>query len=526
VSQGPGHRGVAGRGDPPRLRLRNVAKAFASQWALAGVDLDLQAGQIHGLVGENGSGKSTLIKILAGFHHPESGASAELSGTPFDLGSQAAAEQAGMRFVHQDLGLIPALDTVDNLALGRGYRSRAWISMRRERRAAQEMLASFGIDLDVRRPIAALAPVERSMIAIVRALSGSDRDLSRCVLVLDEPTESLPGPAVEPLFRAIRAAAADGAAVLFVSHRLEEVLELADDVTVLRDGRVVARRRRNELDHDALVELIVGRPLEAVAGPRPGRSKADVALRLTGITGRLVEDVSINVHRGEILGLAGIVGSGRDEVLGLAGGATPLAGGAVEADGQTFTKLGPRDALGAGVVYVPPDRQAKGTIQTLSIRENVLLPRLRPRGPLRWLSVSGERDEAQSWIERTGVQPAEPERVLGTLSGGNQQKVVLARALRCHPKVLLLDEPTHGVDVGARAAILALLREAADGGMGVVISTVDFETLAAACDRVVVFRNGRIAACLEGDDNTSQMILRRALARDDAEPRVEGASEA
>jgi ribose transport system ATP-binding protein len=498
--------------EPPRLRLRNVSKAFAAQWALLQVDLDLQAGRIHGLVGENGSGKSTLIKILAGLYQPEAGAVGEISGAEFRLGSRAAAEQAGIRFVHQDLGLVPSLDAVDNMALGRGYRGRAWINMRDERRTVYETLASFGLEIDVSRPVATLAPVERSMLAIARALAGSS-GASHPVLILDEPTESLPGPSVEPLFRSLRTAARDGAAVLFVSHRLEEILDLADDVTVFRDGRVVARRQSTELAHDELVQLIVGAPLDEVGESSRRRPKAQFALRLKQVKGRLVDDVSLDVYRGEILGLAGIAGSGRDELLRLAGGAVPMAGGVIESQGRSFTRLRPREALDAGIVYVPPDRQTESTFQTLTVRENVVMPRLDPRGPLRWLTVSAERRDALSWIRQTAVSPCEPDRTLGTLSGGNQQKVVVARALRCRPKVLLLDEPTHGVDVGSRAAILELLRRAASEGMAVVLSTVDFETLAAACDRVAVFRNGRLSAHLQGHECTPQVILQRSLAR-------------
>ncbi len=497
--------------DLPALRLRNVSKVFPGQRALDAVDLDMRPGKVHGLVGQNGSGKSTLIKILAGFHKPEPGAEAWMNGDPFPLGSLAEAGRSGIRFIHQDLGLIPTLDTVDNLALGRGFQSHWWISLRGEASRARKLMSDLGFgEIDIHAPVGTLAPVQRSMIAIARALRDNESG-QLTALVLDEPTESLPKPEVRLLFEAIRHVAARGAAVLYVSHRLDEVLEISDEITVLREGMVVASRPAAELDQDLLVQLIVGSRLEDLQ-PAKRASDASVALRVARLEGAVVRDISFDLFDGEILGVAGLVGSGREELPYLLAGARPAVGGVIEVDGSATTAMTPRSALHAGLILVAADRQKQSTVPTMTVRENVTLPRLEPRGPLRWIAIRRERVVARSWIERTGVTPPIPDRPLATLSGGNQQKVVLAKAFRCDPRVLVLDEPVQGVDVGARISIFQQLLDVAAEGVPIVVSSSEPQDLAAVCDRVLVLRGGVVAAELAGKGLTVDRIVERSLA--------------
>jgi ribose transport system ATP-binding protein len=504
-------RGVERGANGATLALRNVTKTFPGQVAVDGVDLDLQPGRVHGLVGQNGCGKSTLIKVMAGFHEPDPGAEAWFDGEPFQLGSPSAAERAGIRFIHQDLGLVPTLSTVDNLALGHGYASRRFVRLRSEARRARTLLGAVGFAFDVEVPVGQLSPVQRTGVAIARAIHEHDERALR-VLVLDEPTASFDSTEVEQLFEVIRHACRRGVAILYVSHRLDEILEVTDETTVLRDGRLIATVPTGELDHDSLIELILGRPVErAEVGDHVHAN--DVRLAVEHLRGGPVRDVSFEVHAGEIVGLAGVVGSGRDAVPYLMAGARPSTGGRVLVDGQPVTRLTPREALRRGLVFVPGDRHGKSAIPSLTVRENVTLPRLSVRGPARWLGIRSERREARGWLEDFDVRPPDPDRLLATLSGGNQQKAVLARALRLRPRVLVIDEPVHGVDVGAKHAIYQLLRQATSEGVAAVLASGDVDDLAAVCDRVVVLRNGTVGAELHGPSNTVDRITEESLAR-------------
>jgi ribose transport system ATP-binding protein len=504
-------RGSERGGGAVTLALRDVTKTFPGQLAVDGVDLELRAGTVHGLVGQNGSGKSTLIKVMAGFHDPDPGAQAWFDGEPFALGSASAAERAGMRFIHQDLGLVPTLNAVDNLALGHGYESRRFVRLRTEARRARALLSEFGFAFDVGVPVAQLTPVQRTCVAIARAMRSED-DRTLRVLVLDEPTASFDGAGVRQLFDVVRHARSRGVAILYVSHRLAEILEITDETTVLRDGRRIATVPTAQLDHDALIELILGRAPDAhLDGDHVHGS--DVRLAVEHLRGGPVRDVSLEVHAGEIVGLAGIVGSGRDVVPYLIAGARRSSGGRVLVDGQPVARLAPREVMRRGLVFVPGDRQGRSAIPSLTVRENLTLPRLPVRGPARWLGVGEDRRETRRWLDRFDVRPPDPDRPLATLSGGNQQKVVLARALRCRPRVLVIDEPVHGVDVGAKHAIHELLREATRQGVGALLASGDVDDLAAVCDRVVVLREGLVGAELHGASNTVDRITHETLAR-------------
>ena len=500
------------------LRITGLTKDFGGQRALDAVDIAVEPGEIHALVGHNGSGKSTLVKILAGYHQPEQGAHATVTGADFPLGSPAAARAAGLRFVHQDLGLVETLTVADNLRLAADARLLAPLRRRTERVAADEALAELGYDIAPTARVADLTRSERTAVAVARALDDRGTTGPAPLLVLDEPTASLSAGEAQRLFGAVRKVAAAGTAVLFVSHHLDEVLGLCDRVTVLRDGRRVDTRPAAELTHDALVELMLGHGIEQ---PDPNRSTADgpaegpaPRLVVRGLFGTTLSGLDLDVAAGEVLGISGLTGSGREEVAGLLAGRVPR-GGAVDVDGVPVAPGDPRTAIAAGIGYVPAERD-RALLPRSGVRENLTLADLRPfrRGPR--LHRGAEREETRRWITALGIRPADPERPVAQLSGGNQQKVVLARWLRLHPAVLVLDEPTQGVDVGAKADIHRLIEEAAAAGAAVVVCSTDDAELARLAGAVLVLRRGRAATRLTGAEVTDKRIEHELLAIDPA----------
>lgn len=495
----------------PALVLAGVTKTFAGQRALDGVGLELRRGEVHALLGQNGSGKSTLIKVLAGYHRPDAdaGASAAVHGRDLPLGSPHATREAGIRFIHQDLGLIPDLDVVDNLALGGGYASGWWISDRGERAAARRLLARYGADIDVDAPVGSLRPSAQTIVAIVRALRGGMD--GRGILVLDEPTVALPAEETEQLFAVLRGLRERGNAILYVTHRLSEIFEIADRVTILRDGRHVRTGAVADFDHDSLVEAIVGRRLEA-SSPQAGPAAAEEVLAVDGLRGGAVEDLSMVVRRGEIVGVTGLVGSGFEDLPYLLFGARASQTGAVAIDGEPVRPLAPRTAIARGLAFAPADRRRLSAMPAWTLRENVTLPKLPRSRVARWMSARSEARDAAPWLERLGVVPGGPETVFSSLSGGNQQRVVLARWLRCGASAFVLEEPTNGVDVAAKREIYAALAGAAADGAAILMTSSDGEELCNVCDRVIVLRDGRIAASLSGEQRTPEAVLAASTA--------------
>jgi ribose transport system ATP-binding protein len=498
----------------PALELRGLSKTFAGNRVLDDVDLALLPGEVHCLLGQNGSGKSTLIKILAGYHTPDTGSTAALAGRPLDLGSPTPARHGAIRFIHQDLGLVDDLDAVDNLALGGRYAGRWWVSDRRERAAVRKILLDYDIDLNPASPLSAASAGQQTMIAIVRAMAASETRPS--VLVLDEPTASLPLHQVRQLFDLIRGLRARGTAVLYVTHRLSEVFDIGDRVTVLRDGKRVDTRTVASVDTEDLIELIVGRQL-AEFFPSPPPPGSDVLLSVTGLRGAGVAEFALAARAGEIVGITGLVGSGYDEVLSLAFGGRVREGGTVTLDGAVVPAGRPDESIRAGLAYAPADRKRSATIQSWSIKENVTLPRIPSSRGIPWLGDRLERRESRPWTRKLGVVPDDPELQLSLLSGGNQQKVVLARWLRLGARALLLDEPTSGIDTGAKSSIYAALTQLARQGTCVVLSSSDAEELCAVCDRVIIMRRGTIAVTLDAEQLSVTRIVTETVR--DAAPR-------
>ena len=489
----------------PLLLVEGLSKTFPGLRALDDVGFTVDTGEIVALVGQNGSGKSTLVKVLTGIHDADPGARIEVRGRDGGDGRTA------IHVIHQDLGLVGQLNTVENLDLGRHHGLGAALPVHRrdEVQHARELLRTFDAAFDVTVPVSRLTPAERTIVAIARALDGWTDPHG--LLILDEPTAALHSDEVGRLFTAVRRAAARGAGVIFVSHRLDEVMDLADRVVVLRDGRLVADTPVAALDHTELVRLIVGSALEQSA-PRDRRGPGELALRVRDLAGGTVRDVGLDVRAGEVLGVSGILGSGREHLAALLFGALPRTCGDVAVGGVALPPGDARRAIRAGVAYVPADRHADGAVMTMRVRENVTLPDLR-RLRRRWgrLDATAERREVANWVRQVGLRPAEPERPLELFSGGNQQKVVLAKWLRNGPRVLLLDEPTQGVDVGAKASIYELVRDAAAAGTAVLMTSSDTAELASLCDRVVVMRHGTACAELQGRDLTEERLVVEGL---------------
>ncbi len=497
---------------PPIVEASGFSKTFGGRTVLRDAAITIRPGEIRGLVGQNGSGKSTFIKILSGYHAPDRGATLEVRGRSVDLPlDPGEPERLGLSFVHQDLGLFQAGSVLENLLVGRYATRRGWrISWRHETRRARRLLETFGLDFDPATPLSELSEVERAIVAIARAMSGLEAHGG--LLVLDEPSARLPRDTVSTFFGAVRDVAARGMGVLFVSHRLEEVLDLTDTITVLRDGVVVADRRTAEMDEKDLVDSILGFSLEQLY-PEPHHPGREVAMTVTDLSGSVVADFSTTVHRGEILGLTGLLGMGHDLVPHLLFGSIPATGGTIEIGdfAHEAARMTPRRAIAAGLALLPANRLREGGVGMASVAENVtlaILDRFRIGGVLRHRR---EEQTVKRLMADFGIEPAAPRLPLGTLSGGNQQKGLVAKWFATEPRLMLLDEPTHGVDVGAKKQIFKHLRDAAEAGTGILVASVEAEDLAQVCDRVLVFRHGQVVGELSGPELTSVRIREQTL---------------
>jgi ribose transport system ATP-binding protein len=495
----------------PVLAVEGVSKTFPGTRALVDVSLHVRRGEVHALLGGNGSGKSTLIKVLAGVHRGDPGGTIRVAGETVasDAVTPAWASRAGLRFVHQDLGLFDGLSVAENVFAGRPYpRRRGRIDWRRTRRQAAEVLARLETDVAPERPLAGLRPAERTLVAIARALHCGEGE-QRSVLVLDEPTAPLPGHEVDVLLEAVRRLAASGEAIVYVSHRLDEVLSVSDRVTVLRDGHRVAERPVAGLDEATLVGDIVGASLDRVYPEMPPPRVGEAVLSVRGLRAGPVRDVSFDLAPGEVLGIGGLVGSGRTTLLELLFGARPRDGGEVRVDGRAARLGSPRDAMRAGLAYVPEDRARDSAFLDLGIPEN-----MSAADPARYwrggrFRHRREREDARADVEALDIRAPSLGAPLLQLSGGNQQKVVLDRWLRRRTRVLLLDEPTQGVDIASRAEIYQQVRRAVADGAAAILVSSDFEELAHVSDRVLVLAGGRVVAECEGDV-TRDWVTRQA----------------
>jgi ribose transport system ATP-binding protein len=507
----------------PVLSARSFSKTFSGKTVLRNLDLDILPGEVHGLLGQNGSGKSTFIKILSGFHAPDEGATLFVGGRqvslPLDPGQP---HLLGLSFVHQDLGLVPEMTVLENLRVGSYETGFGWrIRWRRERQNVREALSQFGLDhISPGAEIGSLREVERAMVAIVRALEQL-KGLTRGVLVLDEPTAYLPRDGVERLFDAVRTAAEAGFGVLFVTHRLEEVRALTDRVTILRDGEHAGTADTASLTERDLIERILGRALGGLY-PNAHQMRGELALTARDVSGSVVNSFSIDLHRGEVIGLTGLLGMGQEQVPHLLFGSQRARSGEVTLRGRAYGlhRMTPRHAIDAGIALLPANRLREGAAQAATVTENVTLPTVRTYFSHGLLNHRRERHAVAARLKEFQVVPPEPMRRFASLSGGNQQKALLAKWFSTRPQIFLLHEPTQGVDIGAKQQIFGQIRDLAEAGGAVMIASVEYEDLAHLCDRVLVFRDGNVVAELRGTDLTEHRIVEQCFATERAEQAV------
>jgi len=495
----------------PLLRMAGISKSFPGVQALSDVTLAVAPGEIHALLGENGAGKSTLLKILAGAQPPDEG-TITFAGEAVTFESPHAAQLKGIVTIYQEFTLAPNMTICENVFIGREPGSRLFVNWRRMAEETRALTRRLGLDADPMTMVRELSVAEQQLVEIARALSMKSR-----LIVMDEPTSALSQAEVEKLFRIVRDLRAEGISIIFVTHRLEEVIEICDGYTVLRDGRFVATGRVADTDVDGIIRMMVGREVNALFHHREDVTAGEVALAVEGISRRgsskdpsatVLADVSFAVRRGEILGIAGLVGAGRTEVARAIFGADPFDSGRIVIEGQPVRITSPQAAIRHGIGLVPEDRKQQALFLSLAIRMNLSMASLDRLS--RWgLFVSEARENAlvEEYRKALSIRMAGPEQIVANLSGGNQQKVVLARWLALQPKVLIVDEPTRGIDIGAKVDVHNLLFEMARSGIAVIAISSELPEVLAVSDRIVTMREGRVTGEIARNDATEEKLM-------------------
>ncbi|RWN24515.1 sugar ABC transporter ATP-binding protein [Mesorhizobium sp.] len=496
----------------PVLEMRHISKTFGPIRALQDVSLTVHAGELHALMGENGAGKSTLMKVLSGAYRPDPGGDILIDGTPVATGDPIKARANGIAVIYQELSLAPNLTVAQNIFLGNEPRRFGIVDRDQCNRRAKEIIARLGVSFSARALVSSLSLGERQMVEIARALSTSAR-----IIVMDEPTTSLTSRETDRLFEVIATLKSQGIAIIYISHRMEEVYQLADRVSVLRDSGYVGTLDRADLNASRLVSMMVGRDLSAFykKDHRPPDSKRAIALSVQGMSdGNLLKDCSFDLHKGEVLALAGLVGSGRTELARLIFGADRHTSGTLELDGKPIAIGSPREALDAGIAYLTEDRKELGLFLDMSISDNIsmgVLARDAQAGGLRDFAKAERR--AAKAVSDLSIRTRSVQANAGSLSGGNQQKVLLARLLETEPRVLVLDEPTRGVDVGAKSEIYRLIDDLAKKGIAILMISSELPEVIGVADRVLVMRDGTIAGEVtssEGQPLSQEAIMELA----------------
>jgi galactofuranose transport system ATP-binding protein len=489
-----------------RIEMLGVSKSFPGVRALDHVDFSVQAGEVHALMGENGAGKSTLIKIMTGAVSRDEG-EIRIEGLPVEIGSPGEARTLGVSAVYQEVNLIPTMSVTKNLTLGRQPRRFGLVSWGAARAIARERLERLKIDIDVERPLASYSLAVQQLVAIARALEADTR-----VLVLDEPTASLDAKETELLFQILRDLKNRGMAIVFITHFLDQVYKIADRISVLRNGRLVGTAATSELPRLKLISMMLGRELEETeerleASPHSAKGDPILVAEALGRR-RVIAPFDLSLKAGEVVGLAGLLGSGRTEVAKLVFGAIRPDSGRLEVGGAPMTTRSPAQSLRHGMAFCPEDRKAEGIFAELTVRENIILGLQTKRGWLARLSRAEQDRLAQEMIEALGIATPDADKPVGQLSGGNQQKVVLARSLVSRPSILILDEPTRGIDVGAHAEIITLIRKLCAEGLALLVASSELDELVAVSDRIAVLRDRKKIGEIAGADISRETIIR------------------
>lgn len=484
------------------LQLTDVAKSFGAVRALRGVSFELKAGEIHALLGENGAGKSTLIKIITGAHRPDSGA-ISIDGQDVQNLTPAAAHKLGVACIYQQPALFPDLTVAENIGMRlESNRSLRRVDWRARMSRAEELLKRIGADVSPEREVRELSMPEQQLVEIACAIGAGAR-----IVIMDEPTASLTQKEQHLLFAVARELRASGVGLIYISHRLEEIFLLADRVTVLRDGESVGTNRVDELNETQLIKLMVGREISQIFPAREGEiGEVVLSVRGLGCSESGVRDVTMDLRGGEVLGLAGLVGSGRTELARVLFGITPADAGEIALNGKRTAIDSPQAAIESGIAYVPEDRRRHGVILEMPIAANITMASQRELFPRGWMRFQRETDIAMNYVRDLAIKAAGPDAPGASLSGGNQQKVAVARWLATKPKVLVLDEPTQGVDVGAKSEIHKIIRQLAARGMAVLMISSDLPEILGMSDRIAVMRNGTIAAVLPGKSDAHEVM--------------------
>jgi rhamnose transport system ATP-binding protein len=487
------------------LELKNISKSFSGVEVLHHVSLTLRPGEVHALLGENGAGKSTLVKVITGVHQPDSG-EILLDGNPVHFRDTWETRQAGITAIYQELSLFPDLDVAENIFVG--YQPTAAggrIDWRKLYKKADELLNSLGVHLDLRQKARSLSIAQQQMVEIARAFS-----LNARILIMDEPTSSLTLNEVADLFRLVRRLREEGKAIIFISHRLEELFEIADRVTVLRDGTYVDTRSIEDVTRDDLIRMMVGRTISNLF-PKQDVKPGEVVLEAENLTrAGAFRDISFTLRKGEILGMAGLVGAGRTNVARAIFGVEPATGGRIKIDGREVTVTSPQQAIELGLAYVPEDRQLHGLIPAMHITSNISLPMLREFSRSGWLNFKKERRASYEAARQMEVRANNIWQRARELSGGNQQKVVLAKWLATQPRILILDEPTRGIDVGTKAAVHALMSKLASEGMAILMISSELPEVLGMSDRILVMHEGQMTAQFTREEATQEKIITAA----------------
>ncbi|MFJ5451204.1 ribose ABC transporter ATP-binding protein RbsA [Pectobacterium carotovorum] len=492
----------------PLLQLQGITKSFPGVKALSGAALNVYPGKVMALVGENGAGKSTMMKVLTGIYRKDAG-SIHFLGQEVDFSGPKASQEAGIGIIHQELNLIPQLTIAENIFLGREFTNRFgridWNKMYAE---ADKLLKRLNLRYDSRRMVGDLSIGDQQMVEIAKVLSFESK-----VIIMDEPTDALTDTETASLFSVIKELQSQGCGIVYISHRLKEIFEICDDITVFRDGQFIGERPVSDLEEDTLIEMMVGRKLEDQY-PRSNKVPGEVRLKVQNLSGPGVELVSFTVRKGEILGVAGLMGAGRTELMKILYGALPRTGGNVTLDGRDVVTRKPQDGLANGIVYISEDRKRDGLVLGMSVKENMSLT------ALRYFSHAGgrlkhaeEQLTVADFIRLFNVKTPSMEQPIGLLSGGNQQKVAIARGLMTRPNVLILDEPTRGVDVGAKKEIYQLINQFKEEGLSIILVSSEMPEVLGMSDRIIVMHEGRLSSDFPIEQATQEALMAAAVGK-------------